>query len=425
MIAFVGCEDDTPEPYEPEQEETEEMIERVIDDANTINVSISMERDAKPFEMHHIEVSDFELREPQCTTPPYSYEGNIYNYDEDGNYTYNYDEDGNYTYNYGEEKAILDSYTFVGNKAYMLINCDYKCINTSNDSHEFYILEYDLDTDEYKEVYTYSDPDNGVSMAVYGAGEHIYMFDSDKYTLYEMDRETNEIEELRTFSESNVIWYLDILSYDNELNFTFSRLLNLDEVINDGADAIIEHMIYSFDTDTREWTEKNETNTDMDGSAETTDYINYDNGMYCEIKTNDDNAEIIVEDKYRLTYSDKNIIGSVIGYNEKGITWRTSSNTTFGGGETYIKRYDVNDNNLYVVDASSLGAVYGSFIEAGDGLVVISSSLIYYMIPESGLTFVLTPRGDYTYNRKDGNRISVTEFDDMYNAIGIYYFDVE
>lgn len=330
------------------------------------------------------------------------------------NYTITYyDENDNpveeYVYSDGTPEII--GFDRCDNIIYLAVDYD----NCCQSSHNWAIFSFDTETEEISEIYSYSDKDEGRSLsAVHCTSKNIYIECgiNKRYYYLEEDTPVRQIISVEPETgDSNVIWesedaepvtggklmeiyedtpylmYITDSDYDNP---SFSYSYNIEKLNNETGkfEMTAENERYTL----MDFSEKVFMNDELSNILITPDAViksRYNASTGSNVITDDVHYSIDTEEKQ----TDGNV--NIIGGDENSVIW--TQRTVSGVGINSImelNKYDLNTNTLYKADVSSLGP-YSTYYFSDGNIYISSDSLMYYLIPELGMSFVLTPIGRY------------------------------
>ncbi|MCI6561156.1 MAG: hypothetical protein MR434_07080 [Ruminococcus sp.] len=374
------------------------MREVRISDAEVINVPVQINRDGDcPVQLSNFTIPELEMRKSECGKSNYT----ITYYDENDNPV------EEYVYSDGTPEII--GFDRCDNIIYLAVDYD----NCCQSSHNWAIFSFDTETEEISEIYSYSDKDEGRSLsAVHCTSKNIYIECgiNKRYHYLEEDTPVRQIISVEPETgDSNVIWesedaepvtggklmeiyedtpYLIYITDSDYNNPSFSY--NIEKLNNETGkfEMTAENERYTL----MDFSEKVFMNDELSNILITPDAViksRYNASTGSNVITDDVHYSIDTEEKQ----TDGNV--NIIGGDENSVIW--TQRTVSGVGINSImelNKYDLNTNTLYKADVSSLGP-YSTYYFSDGNIYISSDSLIYYLIPELGMSFVLTPIGRY------------------------------
>lgn len=374
------------------------MREVKISDAEVINVPVQINRDGDcPVQLSNFTIPELEMRKSECGKSNYT----ITYYDENDNPV------EEYVYSDGTPEII--GFDRCDNIIYLAVDYD----NCCQSSHNWAIFSFDTETEEISEIYSYSDKDEGRSLsAVHCTSNGIYIECgiNKRYHYLEEDTPVRQIISVEPETgDSNVIWesedaepvtggklmeiyedtpYLIYITDSDYNNPSFSY--NIEKLNNETGkfEMTAENERYTL----MDFSEKVFMNDELSNILITPDAViksRYNASTGSNVITDDVHYSIDTEEKQ----TDGNV--NIIGGDENSVIW--TQRTVSGVGINSImelNKYDLNTNTLYKADVSSLGP-YSTYYFSDGNIYISSDSLIYYLIPELGMSFVLTPIGRY------------------------------
>ena len=376
------------------------MREVKISDAEVINVPVQINRDGDcPVQLSNFTIPELEMRKSECGKSNYT----ITYYDENDNPV------EEYVYSDGTPEII--GFDRCDNIIYLAVDYD----NCCQSSHNWAIFSFDTETEEISEIYSYSDKDKGLSLsAVHCTGKGIYIECGINKRYYYQDEDTSVRQIIFVEPENGdgtVIWesenaepvtggklmeiyedtpYLIYITDSDYDEFSFSYSYNIEKLNNETGkfEMTAENERYTL----MDFGEKVFTNDELSNILITPDAViksRYNASTGSNVITDDVHYSIDTEEKQ----TDGNV--NIIGGDENSVIWtqRTVSGVS-SNSIMELNKYDLNTNTLYKADVSSLGP-YSTYYFSDGNIYISSDSLIYYLIPELGMSFVLTPIGRY------------------------------
>lgn len=396
-----------PETVQEPAVEEPVFIEGSVETANRINVPVTINRDAEPpLTVNKLEGIDFLEIMPE----------EIKAYGEKHNAE-------QYTYSISEScmingKAYVNIYYRSYVTVYVEAEVDYSY--TDNTNLGIAVFEIDLETGENEIIYMRldnhdgSDGNNGLdgwgifSANVNGtldnmnAGNKYLYVDISHiengdcyYETIALDPLTHEQKSVYK-SEINPMWYSSRFS-GNELVIQEHIYKYSEEHEGGMSTTYYDAYVSYYNEETGETSapvliseESNDSSleaTDIqDGKAVTVTYSDEENTIITSVER---------EGAYHVDMGEMYTSHSAFSLcTDTDILW-TTSDSGFSGGKTYLYDYDVQTNTIYELDISSYAIYAGGIYPAGEGYIAMSSSLVYYLIPDMGMMFVLTPMGSY------------------------------
>lgn len=376
------------------------MREVRISDAEVINVPVQINRDGDcPVQLSNFTIPELEMRKSECGKS-----NHIITY-----YDVNNNPVEEYVYSDGTPEVI--GFDRCDNIIYLAVDYD----NCCQSSHNWAIFSFDTETEEISEIYSYSDKDEGRSLsAVHCTSKNIYIECgiNKRYYYLEEDTPVRQIISVEPETgDSNVIWesedaepvtggklmeiyedtpYLMYITDSDYDNLSFSYSYNIEKLNNETGkfEMTAENERYTL----MDFSEKVFMNDELSNILITPDAViksRYNASTGSNVITDDVHYSIDTEEKQ----TDGNV--NIIGGDENSVIW--TQRTVSGVGINSImelNKYDLNTNTLYKADVSSLGP-YSTYYFSDGNIYISSDSLIYYLIPELGMSFVLTPIGRY------------------------------